>query len=81
MRATDDGRRSLVTASFPWRRSTHRAAHLLLALALGAFLYSPLRTVPTAVLAVQAVGFPLLALSGLLLWRGPRLRRWYRDRS
>lgn len=62
------------------RRPAQRVAHLLLAGLLGAFLYSPLRTVPEAVLAVQAVVFPLLAVSGLLMWRGPRLRRWYRER-
>ncbi|MDS0282506.1 hypothetical protein [Haloarcula onubensis] len=58
-----------------WRRSTHRAIHLLLAVAAGAFVYSPLRTEPAAVLAVQAVLFPLLALSGVLLWKGAALRR------
>jgi len=67
--------------SRPWRRSTHRLAHLLLAVALGAFVYSPLRTEPLAVLAVQAVLFPLLALSGLVMWKGPALRRRYRKRS
>jgi xanthine/uracil permease len=55
-----------------WRRSTQRTAHVLLAAAFGTFVYSPLRTVPEAVLAVQFVLFPLLALSGL--------RRWYRAR-
>lgn len=66
--------------ALPWRRSTQRAGHLLLAVALGAFVYSPLRTDPGAVLAVRFVLFPLLAVSGLLLWQGPRLRRWYRAR-
>lgn len=64
----------------PWRRSTQRLAHLLLAVALGVFVYSPLRTVPEAVLAVQFVVFPLLALSGLLMWKGAALRRWSRNR-
>ncbi|MDS0260150.1 hypothetical protein NDI56_12165 [Haloarcula sp. S1CR25-12] len=63
-----------------WRRSTHRLAHLVLAVALGAFVYSPLRTDPTAVLAVQVGLFPLLALSGLLLWKGAALRRRFRGR-
>ena len=69
-----------MSRSLPWRRSAQRAGHLLLAVALGAFVYSPLRTVPEAVFAVQFVLFPLLALSGLLLWQGSRLRRWYRAR-
>lgn len=62
------------------RRPTQRVGHLLLAGLLGVFLYSPLRTVPEAVLAVQALLFPLLAVSGLLMWKGPRLQRWYRER-
>ena len=64
-----------------WRRSTHRLAHLLLAVGLGAFVYSPLRTVPEAIIIVQAVLFPLLALSGVLLWKGPRLRQRFRQRG
>ena len=48
---------------------------LLLAVALGAFVYSPLRTDPVAVLAVQVGLFPLLALSGVFMWKGAALRR------
>jgi len=65
-----------MTRSVVWRRSTHRLAHLLLAVGLDVFVYSPLRTVSDAVLVVQVVLFPLLALSGVLLWTGPRLRRF-----
>jgi hypothetical protein len=64
-----------------WRRSVHRAVHLVPAAVLGVFLYSPLRTDPSAVLLVQAVVFPVLVLSGLLLWRGGRLRRWLATRG
>jgi len=70
-----------VSVSRLWRRSTHRLAHLALSVALGAFVYSPLRTAPAAVIATQIVLFPLLALSGLLMWKGPALRRRYRDRG
>ncbi|WP_318567822.1 hypothetical protein [Salinigranum marinum] len=63
-----------------WRRGTQRFAHLALAVAIGAFVYSPLRTVPEAVLVVQVLVFPLLVVSGLLMWRGARLRRWRRAR-
>ena len=67
-----------MSPSVLWRRRTHRRLHLLLAAALGTVVYSPLRTVPEAVVLTQAVLFPLLALSGLLLWQGPRLGRWAR---
>ncbi|QCC51929.1 hypothetical protein [Halapricum salinum] len=60
-----------------WRRSTHRLLHLLPAVALGVFLYSPLRTLSEAVLVAQLLLFPSLALSGVLLWKGPRIRQWF----
>ncbi|RXK46890.1 hypothetical protein [Halorientalis pallida] len=69
-----------MTPGAPWRRRTHRLVHLLFAVALGTFVYSPLRTVAVAVLVVQLLVFPGLLLSGILLWKGPRIRQWYRDR-
>jgi hypothetical protein len=80
-RPTDRHARETGGVPSRWRRSTHRRLHLLVAAALGTFVYSPLRTVPTAVLAVQFVVFPALVLSGLALWRGGRLRAWWRTRG
>jgi len=54
-------------------RRVQRLFHLVLATALGTYLYSPLADVSAATLAVQAVVFPALALSGVLMWKGPRL--------
>ena len=76
-RPTDRHTRETGGVPSRWRRSTHRRAHLLVAAALGTFVYSPLRTVPEAVLAVQFVVCPALVLSGLVLWRGRRLRTWW----
>jgi hypothetical protein len=61
-----------------WKRSTHRVVHLLLATVLGTFVYSPFTVAPTFRLVVQVIAFPALVVSGLLLWRGPALRRWLR---
>jgi hypothetical protein len=63
-----------------WRRSTHRSAHFLLAAVLGAFVYSPFTADPTFRLVVQVIAFPAMVATGLLLWRGPALRRWLRTR-
>lgn len=62
-------------------RSIQRVVHLLFAVVLGVYLYSPLSDVGAVELLVQVVVFPGLALSGVLLWKGGRLRRWYRDRQ
>jgi hypothetical protein len=58
-----------------WSRSRQRLAHFVLATALGVYLYSPLGSVAAVELAVQVLVFPALALSGLLMWKGPRIRR------
>ncbi|MFC7138044.1 hypothetical protein ACFQRB_19410 [Halobaculum litoreum] len=59
-----------------WSRSRQRLAHLVLGTTLGVYLYSPLGSVAAFELAVQVLVFPALALSGLLLWKGHRVRRW-----
>lgn len=69
------------TSSVVWRRSRQRQLHIVCGVVLGTYLYSPLAQVSGVELFVQAVVFPLLAISGLVLWKGPRLRRWYRSRQ
>lgn len=58
-----------------WSRRLHRLVHLVLGSLLGVYLYSPLGDSQAVTLFVQAVVFPCIVLSGLLLWRGPRLYR------
>lgn len=57
-------------------RSVQRTVHVGLAVALGGFIYSPLGSSPRAELFLQLAVFPLLALSGLFLWKGNQLRVW-----
>lgn len=58
-------------------RSVQRAVHLIAAGALGAYVYSPLAAEPGFVALVKLAVFPVLTVSGLLLWQYPRLRRWF----
>jgi hypothetical protein len=59
-----------------WRRQYQRYAHLLVATWLGVYVYSPLGDGALFGLLTQAVAFPFLVASGLLLWKGRALRRW-----
>lgn len=59
-----------------WSRSRQRITHLVLAATLGVYLYSPLGDVAVVELTVQLLVFPALTLSGLLLWKGHRIRLW-----
>lgn len=63
-----------MSAGVIWSRSRQRLAHVVLATALGVYLYSPLGGVAAVELAVQVLVFPALALSGLLMWQGHRIR-------
>lgn len=58
-----------------WLRRYQRYAHLLFGAWLGVVIYSPLGEEALALLVTRAVVFPLLVVSGLLLWKGPTLRR------
>lgn len=66
-------------ASVLWRRRYQRYAHLAFAAWLGVVLYSPVGENAQALLVTRAVVFPLLVVSGLLLWKGPALRRRLRS--
>ena len=65
-------------------RGAQRAAHLLGALMLAVYVYLPLIGGPAPRVVeglVQAVVFPLVAATGLLMWQLPRLRKRLRDRK
>ena len=65
-------------------RDAQRAAHLLGALMLAVYVYLPLIGGPAPRVVeglVQAVVFPLVAATGLLMWQLPRLRKRLRDRK
>jgi hypothetical protein len=56
-------------------RDLQRLFHIAGALAIGAFVYSPFGEEPAFRNAMRVVVVPLLTLTGLLMWSGPRLRR------
>ena len=56
-------------------RDVQRWVHLGFAVALAVYVYSPWTADPTFALAMKAVVFPVLALSGVALWQWTRLRK------
>lgn len=64
-----------------WSRAIQRAFHLLFAIVLGVYIYSPLSTVGVMEFFVQAIVFPGLVLSGVLLWKAGKLHRWYHNQT
>jgi hypothetical protein len=56
-------------------RSIARWMHLILAIPIVGYIYSPFEVLPDYAPATRLVFFPLLALMGLWMWKGHLLRR------
>ena len=57
------------------KRSVNRWIHILLAIPILGYIYSPLEDLPKYADRVRFVFVPLILLSGLLMWKGHLLRR------
>jgi hypothetical protein len=57
------------------KRSILRWIHLILSIPIIGYLYSPFDKLPDYAPRVRFIFFPLLALAGLLMWKGHLLRR------
>jgi hypothetical protein len=62
-------------------RKLIRWVHLLASIPILGFIYGPVADKPEAAAAVRWVIMPLVALSGLWLWQGPRVRKWVKPKS
>ena len=57
-------------------RTMFRCVHLVLSIPIIGYLYSPFEQLPNYAPPVRYVFFPLMALSGLWMWKGHVVRRW-----
>lgn len=57
-------------------RQLQRAAHLVAAIPVLAYIYATPAGDAALTTVVRGVVVPVLVVSGLLLWQAPRLRRW-----
>ncbi len=60
-------------------RLTMRWVHILVAVAMGIYLYSPLGDDATYTALIQAVVFPVLGVSGVVMWQQGRIVKWWRQ--
>jgi hypothetical protein len=63
------------------QRSIFRWIHLVFAIPIIGYIYSPFKEIPNYAPAVRFVFFPILALSGLWMWKGHLVRRLMSKRS
>ena len=57
------------------KRSILRWIHLVFSIPIIGYIYSPFEEIPKYAPAVRFVFLPLIALSGLWMWKGHLLRR------
>jgi thiosulfate reductase cytochrome b subunit len=57
------------------QRSIFRWIHLILAIPIFGYIYSPFDKLPGYAPATRYIFFPLMALTGLWMWKGHFVRR------
>ena len=60
------------------KRSIFRWIHIVFAIPIIGYIYSPFQELPNYAPVVRYIAFPVIALSGLLMWKGHLLRRRFR---
>jgi len=59
------------------KRSILRGIHMLLAIPLAGYVYSPFANLPDYAGPTRFVFFPLLVLTGFWMWKGHAIRRLF----
>jgi hypothetical protein len=62
-------------------RKITRWFHIITSIPVIGYIYGPVKNFPHAVAAVKWVIIPLIVLSGLWLWKGPRVKQWIRSKG
>ena len=57
------------------KRSIFRWIHIVFAIPIIGYIYSPFKELPNYAPVVRFVAFPVIALSGLWMWKGHLVRR------
>lgn len=63
------------------KRSILRTIHLILAIPIIGYLYSPFEVLPDYAFPTRFVFFPAMVLSGLWMWKGHLVRRLFSKRA
>lgn len=57
-------------------RKIFRWGHIILSIPIIGYIYGPVAQIPEAVFTIKWILMPLIVLSGLWMWLGPRLKKW-----
>jgi thiosulfate reductase cytochrome b subunit len=59
-------------------RKLIRWIHLLFSIPVVGFIYGPVATIPNAANATRFVFFPIIVISGLWLWKGHWVKKFFK---
>ena len=57
------------------KRTILRSIHIVLAIPIAGYVYSPFENIPDYAAPIRFVFFPVLVLTGLWMWKGHVVRR------
>jgi hypothetical protein len=63
------------------QRLIFRSIHIIVSIPIYGYIYSPFEKLPQYAHPTRFVFFPLMVLTGLLMWKGHLLRRLVPNRS
>ena len=63
------------------KRTILRWIHIVLAIPIAGYVYSPFEELPNYAPVVRFVSVPVLVLTGLWMWKGQAIRRLFSKRS
>ena len=63
------------------QRMIFRWTHLVLAIPIIGYVYSPFEELPNYAPVVRFIAIPVIILTGLWMWKGHLLRRFFSKRS
>jgi predicted tellurium resistance membrane protein TerC len=63
------------------QRVIYRWVHIILAIPVIGYVYSPFEQLPDYAPVVRYIAVPVLAVTGLCMWKGHLLRRLFRTKS
>ena len=64
---------------WPWGRTILRTIHLILAIPIIGYIYSPFELIPSYAFPTRFIFLPLMVLTGLYMWKGHWLRRLFKQ--
>jgi len=65
----------------PQQRTIFRWIHLIVSIPIYGYIYSPFDKIPQYAFPARFIFFPIMVVTGLLMWKGHLLRRLVSKRS